>query len=95
MREHLRTALGKQISLEDGSHYHYVVTQVEVNNALGAIVAVLDEFLITDEAGNVYKLHKTKEGNWYDFEAEKSGGQPSVLQRLKRAIDNQFKQITE
>lgn len=90
MRERLLTALGKQITLEDGKTYQYVITQVEIENALGAVVAILDEFIITDEEGKVYKLHLTKEGNWYEIEAQNKGTDQIILQQLKRAFDQQI-----
>lgn len=95
MREHLLTAVGKQITLDDGVKYQYVISQVEVQNALGAVVAVLDQWIITDEAGNLYKLYQTKEGNWYDLDAERNTIQQAVLQRLKRAIDSSLKKVSE
>lgn len=95
MRERLLTALGKQITLEDGRKYHYIIRKVEIENALGAVVAILDEFLVTDEQENSYKLHKTKEGNWYDSDSKNSTVDHAFLQRLKRAIDNQVKEISE
>lgn len=95
MREQLLTALGKQITLDDGVKYQYAISQVEVENALGAVVAVLDQLIITDEAGNLYKLYKTKEGNWYDLDAENNTFQQAVLQRLKRAIDSSLKEVSE
>ncbi len=39
----------------------------EITNALGVIIAVLDEYFIINKDEDVFKLYKTKEGNWYDF----------------------------
>lgn len=93
MRELLKTALGKQIILEDGSKYHYVCSQVEVMNALNVVVAILEEYLITSENGVVYKLHKTKEGYWYDIEGQKETAEQVILQHLKRAFDAAFSDV--
>lgn len=70
MRDQLKTVLGKQILLDDGRKFQYITTQVEVQNALGIVAAVLQEYLITSDDGISYKLYKTKEGNWYDLDGQ-------------------------
>lgn len=95
MRDQLKTALGKQILLDDGRKFQYVITMVEVMNALGAVAAVLDEYLITGEDGLVYKLYKTKEGNWYDADGQSNPSEQIILQRLKRAIDAHVIEVSE
>ncbi len=37
----------KQVMLEDGSLFYYTVKPFEMKNMLGAVVAVLDEYLFT------------------------------------------------
>ena len=95
MREQLKTVLGKQIILDDGKKYHYITTAFEVQNALGKVAAILEEFLITGEDGSVYKLYKTKEGNWYDLDEQNNAVEQIILQQLKRAIDNFVNEFSE
>lgn len=95
MRDQLKTALGKQILLDDKGKFQYVTTMVEVMNALGAVAAVLEEYFITGEDGIAYKLYKTKEGNWYDLDSQNNPYEQSILQRLKRAIDAQVNEVSE
>ncbi|HLP37598.1 hypothetical protein [Lacibacter sp.] len=95
MRDILKTALGKQITLDDGRKFRYFISRTEVLNALGVVAAVLDEYFITGEDGANYKLHKTKEGNWYNLEGQNNVSEQPVLQHLKRAIDAQVQQISE
>jgi hypothetical protein len=78
----------KEIVLSDNSRFSYTIKQVEITNALGAAVAVLDEYFITDSAGENYKLYKTKEGNWYDVPEVNKGVDKSVLLGLKLGIDS-------
>ncbi len=95
MRDQLKTALGKQIRLDDGRKFQYIISQVEVLNALGVVAAVLDEYCITGEDGTTFKLHKTKEGNWYNLERQNNVSEQPVLQHLKRAIDAHLQEISE
>lgn len=78
----------KHIILNDNSRFTYTIKQVEITNILGAAVAILDEYLITNSAGENYKLHKTKEGNWYDVPGTNIGIAKSILLKLKLGIDN-------
>ena len=78
----------KEIILSDNSRVSYTIKQVEITNALGAAVAVLDGYFITDSAGENYKLYKTKEGNWYDVPEANTGVDKGVLLALKLRIDN-------
>ena len=59
-----------------------------MTNILGAAVAVLDEYSITDSGGENYKPHKTNEGNWYDVPELNNGADKSILLGLKWGIDN-------
>jgi hypothetical protein len=79
----------KEIVLSDNSRFSYTINQVEITNILGATVAVLDEFFITNSAGENYKLYKTKEGNWYDVPEANTGVAKSILLALKLKIDTQ------
>jgi len=88
MEMDLRTEEIKEIVLSDNSRFSYSVKQVQITNILGAAVAVLDEYFITNSAGENYKLYKTKEGNWYDVPEANKGIDKGVLLRLKLGIDS-------
>lgn len=83
----IKTEEIKEIILADNSSFSYTIKQVEVKNSLGAAVAVLDEYLITNTAGEIFKLYKTKEGNWYDVPEANNRVEKGVLLGLKFAID--------
>lgn len=95
MRDLLKTVLGKEITLSDGAVYRYIITQKEVVNALGTVVAVLDEYLITAADGTAYHLFKTKEGNWYNPDEKNHLSEQPVVQQLKRAIDALAQEVSE
>lgn len=77
-----------QVRLEDNKPYTYTIKQVETTNALGAVIATLDEYFITNPHGENYKLYKTKEGNWYDLPEMIFSANTGILRALKLAIDN-------
>ena len=77
----------KEIVLTDNRRFYYTVKQVEITNILGAAVAVLGEYSITNSTGEVYKLYKANEGNWYDVPDMNKGVNTSVLLALKFGID--------
>ena len=91
MRDALKNLFSNQINLKDNSQFYYSITPYELTNALGSIVAVLQEYNFTKKDDNngqfSCKLYKTKEGNWYDIEAAKMGAEKTVLRMLKSAID--------
>lgn len=87
MEKDLVSAEKKKIILEDGRHFSYTITPAEIANSLGAAVAVLDEYLITDSSGNTYKLYKTNEGNWYDITEANESVNKGILMELKIGID--------
>ncbi len=78
-----------RIILEDESEFYYAIRSFEITNALGVVVAMLDEYFITNKKGEVFKLYKTKEGNWFDFPGVNSSDNYSFLRQLKVALDNQ------
>lgn len=84
----MKTEEIKGIILDDGRHFSYTIRQVKITNALGAAVGVLDEYFITNSAGENYKLYKTSEGNWYDMPEANDGADKSILLSLKFGIDN-------
>ena len=87
MEKELLSAEKKEITLEDGRHFSYTITPAEIANSLGAAVAVLDEYLITDSSGNTYKLYKTNEGNWYDITEANESVNKGILMELKIGIE--------
>ena len=66
METELTDSKYKLVILEDNSQYSYTVKSVEIANALGAVIAVLDEYSMANLDGENYKLFRTKEGNWYN-----------------------------
>lgn len=78
----------REIILGDNSRFTYTIKQVEITNILGAAVAVLDEYFITDSAGEKYKLYLTKESNWYDMEDANPDADNSRLLQIKKAINS-------
>jgi hypothetical protein len=73
--------------LAENKQYSYTVQPFELTNILGAVVAVLDEYFITDSSSENYKLYKTKEGNWYDVNNVTLGNENRILGMLKIAIE--------
>ena len=91
MRDALKNLFSNQITLEDNSQFYYTITPYELTNALGNIIAVLQEYSFTKKDNNngqfSCKLYKTKEGNWYDIEEAKILTEKGILRMLKSAID--------
>jgi hypothetical protein len=91
MRESLKNVFSNHITLEDKSKYYYTVQPYELVNALGNIIAVLEEYSFTKKENSQSafscKLYKTKEGNWYDIEDLDNITDKAVLRMLKTAID--------
>ena len=89
METELTDSKYKLVILEDNSQYSYTVKSVEITNALGAVIAVLDEYSIANLDGENYKLFRTKEGNWYDVPEANPTTNKAVLMTLKIAINLQ------
>ena len=91
MRDALKNIFSNQITLEDNSQFYYTIKPYELTNALGNIIAVLQEYNFTKKDDNngqfSCKLFKTKEGNWYDIEEAKIVTEKTTLRMLKSAID--------
>ena len=91
MKNALQNLFRNQITLEDNSIFYYTVKPYELTNALGNIIAVLQEYNFTKKDDNngqfSCKLFRTKEGNWYDIEETKIGSEKGILRLLKSAID--------
>lgn len=87
MEMEIKTGEIKEIILGDNSRFFYTIKQVEITNTLGTAVAVLDEYFITNSAGENYKLYKTKEGNWYDVQESNKGIDKGILLGLKLGFD--------
>ena len=91
MRDALKNLFSNQIILEDNSQFYYTIAPYELTNALGNIIAILQEYNFIkkydNEAQFSCKLYRTKEGNWYDIEEAKIVSEKSILRMLKSAID--------
>ena len=91
MRDALTNLFSNQITLEDNSQFYYTISPYELSNALGNIIAVLQEYNFTENDDNSgqfsCKLYRTKEGNWYDIEVAKLVIEKGILRLLKSAID--------
>ena len=91
MRDALKNLFTNQINLEDNSQFYYTITPYELTNALGNMIAVLQQYNFTKKDDNngqfSCKLYKTKDGNWYDIEEAKILAQKAFSRMLKSAID--------
>lgn len=88
MRDELKNLFSKEIILEDGRHYFYIIQPFEMKNMLGAVVAVLDEYYFTKKGSSeTYKLYKTKDGNWYDISDSIPLENILILRELKTTIN--------
>lgn len=80
-----------QIITQDNELYSYSVSPYEMTNALGHVIAILQEYSFTKMEGNTelspYKLYKTKEGNWYEINSPALSRENNILRKLKTAID--------
>ena len=92
MRDALKNVFSNQITLEDNSQFYYTIKSYELTNALGNIIAVLQEYNFTKDGDNnsefTCKLYRTKEGNWYDIEESNTAENTTILRALKLAIDS-------
>jgi hypothetical protein len=95
MRDALKNLFSNQITLEDNSQFYYTVSPYELTNALGSIIAVLQEYNFTKKDDNdgqfSCKLYRTKEGNWYDIEEANPVENNNIFRALKLTIDNNEK----
>ena len=80
-----------QLILEDKSQYFYSIKSVEICNSLGAVMATLVEYVISNHTSQNYKLYRTKEGNWYDVPDVNPTSEKALLMFLKMAINSQEK----
>lgn len=91
MEMDIKTEEPKEIILNDNCRFSYTIKQVEINIILGAAVAVLDEYLFTKKGvTESYKLYRTKDGNWYDLEDNKSVSISDAKRELKIAFDTTY-----
>lgn len=67
--------------------YFYLLKPVEITNSLGVVIATLIKYSITSRNGEKYKLHKTKEGNWYDIPGTNKTADKAIILSLKFAIN--------
>ena len=91
MREALKHIYSNQLMLEDKSQFYYTIKPYELTNALGNIVAILQEYHFTKKGDDTEqffcKLYKTKEGSWYDLQDGCNYTEKSLLRMLRSAID--------
>ncbi|HEY5408372.1 MAG TPA: hypothetical protein VIJ92_14860 [Ginsengibacter sp.] len=91
MIDALTNLFSNQITLEDNSQFYYTINPYELTNALGNIIAVLQEYNFIKNCENSgqfsCKLYRTKDGNWYDIEVAKIGTEKGILRLLKSAIE--------
>ncbi|GAB2820441.1 hypothetical protein [Ferruginibacter profundus] len=91
MRDALKNLFSNQITLEDNSQFYYTIKPYELTNALGNVIAVLQEYNFTKEGDNTGQfsciLYKTTEGNWYDVAETNKIIDNSVIMALKLAVD--------
>lgn len=86
----------RALVLTDGRSFNCTTSFVPIENPLGQVRATLKEYtLIEEEPGKgkiVYKLHKTKDGFWYDHPFMEK---PSafLMMTLKKAIDEAEKHL--
>ena len=82
-----------QITIQDDEQYAYSVSPYEMANALGNVIAILQEYTFTRMDDNSepqpYKLYKTKEGNWYEINPAAPSLEKNMVRKLKTAIDMQ------
>jgi hypothetical protein len=91
MRESLKHLFSHQVILEDRSQFYYTITPYELTNALGTMIANLQEYSFTQKepANEIFscKLYRTKDGNWYDIEEATIAVEKKIIRMLKSAID--------
>ncbi len=87
MAEEVTDVKKETVLLVSNTEYFYTINPVEIANSLGVVIATLIEYSISEVNGENYKLHKTKEGNWYDLpDANKTADAATILS-LKFAIN--------
>ncbi|MDB5275712.1 MAG: hypothetical protein JWR61_667 [Ferruginibacter sp.] len=91
MRESLKHLFSNQVILEDKRQFFYTIKPYELINALGTVIASLQEYSFTQKepAGEAFScnLYKTKDGNWYDIEEATIAVEKKIIRMLKSAID--------
>lgn len=81
----------QQFTLDNDNTWFYSVQPCEIKNALGAVVATLDEYLVNNVRGEIYKMYKTPEGFWFDIPGANPVEKGVLLRTLKIAIDLHLK----
>ena len=77
-----------QMILKDNREYSYTIKPFEITNSLGAVIATLQEYSITNLTGEKCKLYKTTEGNWYDIPETNKAADKATIMSLKFAINS-------
>ena len=96
MNEPAETAEPYLISVDDEGLFSYRINSFELKNALGNLIATLQEYQVEKNEGKhsttFCKLYKTKEGNWYDLDDNLSPSKNNLIRILKSAIDQKEKE---
>jgi len=79
----------QEVVLSDGKTYSLMTSFVAIKDPLGSVRAMLKEYTLTEKTAiaqtMVYKLHKTKDGHWYNHPFEEKPT-PLLMMKLKAAI---------
>lgn len=77
--------------LADNRRYFYTIKPFELTNFLGHVITILDEYIFVSAELNgeteLYTLHRTEDGNWYDITETNSVAKNAILRSLKSAIE--------
>ena len=80
----------QQVILKDEKSFDLFISFEKIENPLGAVRATLKAYTLSEAAAGaeakVYKLYKTKEGNWYDHPSTDNPN-PLLMMMLKAAIN--------
>jgi hypothetical protein len=80
----------QEVVLSDGKRYSLLTSFVPVKDVLGSVRATLIEYTLTEKSSTapimVYKLHKTKDGCWYNHPFEEKPT-PFLMMKFRAAID--------
>ena len=87
MNEPLLNHDNSHLPVVNGQQYFNSVVRFELTNSMGFSRTVLNEYQITGRNGEIYKLYKTTERNWYDIASANPLTAGPLLRLLKLEID--------
>lgn len=80
----------KEIILSDNSKFFYTISPFEMTDALGHVVAILQEYtfikIVEDNNEIYYKLYRTKDGTWYEINSIKNSEDNNIVRQLKTSF---------